>query len=85
MFIAFVYASVFKNVNKLDFGMRAHQNTWGECHRHGKGIRKEMKKFRAFVGIWGSAMDASRYAGEPWQFQCICTLVFLLGDKSRQS
>ena len=49
MFIVFVYACVFKNVNKLESGMRVHQNTGGECHRHGKGVRKEMKRFRAFV------------------------------------
>ena len=29
VFITFVYACVFKNVNKLDSGMRVHQNTWG--------------------------------------------------------
>ena len=30
MFIAFfVYACVFKDVNKLDSGMRVHQNIWG--------------------------------------------------------
>ena len=29
--------------------MRAHQNIGGECHMHGKGIRKETKRFGAFV------------------------------------
>ena len=50
MFIAFVYACVFKNVNKLGSGTRVHTEIpGGECHRHGKGIRKEMKRLGAFV------------------------------------
>ena len=29
MFIAFVYACVSENINKLDSGTRVHQNSWG--------------------------------------------------------
>ena len=53
------------------------------CHRHEKGIGKEMKRFRAFIIFGGSDMDASRFADEPWWFQCTCTVVFLLEDSSR--
>ena len=49
MFIVFVYVCVFKNVNKLESGKRHTKIPEGECHRHGKGVRKEMKRFGAFV------------------------------------
>ena len=42
-------------------------------------------RFRAFVIIGGSNMDASRFADEPWQFQCTCTMVFPLEDWSKWS
>ena len=29
-----------------------------------------------FHSIWGSGMDASRYADKPWWFQCACAAVF---------
>ena len=51
MFIAFVYACVFENVNKLDSSTRVHKIPGGECHRHGKGIMKETKRFGALVVI----------------------------------
>ena len=55
----------------------------GECHRHGKGFKKEMMRFKLSVifGIFG--MDASRYADELWQFFCTCTVVFPLKYWSR--
>ena len=31
--------------------MRAHQIPGGECHRHGILVRKETKRFRAFVAF----------------------------------
>ena len=50
VFVCFlIFACVFKNVNKLDSGMRVDQNTLGECHRHGNLVRKEMKGFRTFI------------------------------------
>ena len=42
-------ACSFENVNKLDSGMRVHQNTWGECCRHENEVKKETKRFWAFV------------------------------------
>ena len=48
----------------------------GECHRHGKGIKKETMRFAAFVIIGDSEMDASRCTDEQWQFECTCTMVF---------
>ena len=65
--------------------MRTHQNTWGECHRHGKGFENETKRFGISVVFRGSDVDASRYADKPWQFQCTCTMVFQLEKWSRQS
>ena len=47
-----IIACVFKNVNKLDSGMRAHQITGGQCHRLENWIRKGMKRFRAFIVFW---------------------------------
>ena len=41
VFIIFVYACVFKNVNKLDSGMRVHQNTWRESVT---GMEKGLQK-----------------------------------------
>ena len=50
MFIAFVYACVFRNVNKLESGMRVHKNTWGTVSQtRKKGFGKETKRFRAFI------------------------------------
>ena len=43
-----------------------------------------MMRFEAFVIIGDSNVDAGRFADEPWQFQCACTMVFLLEDWSRQ-
>ena len=42
-------------VNKVVYGTRAHQNTWGECHRLKNGFRKETMRFGIFVifGIFG--------------------------------
>ena len=50
MFIAFVHAYVFENINKLDSGTRAHQNTWGRVSQAcEKGITKETKRFGTLV------------------------------------
>ena len=32
-------------INKVVHGTRAHQNTWGECHRHKNGFGKETTRF----------------------------------------
>ena len=53
------------------------------CHRHGKGIKKEMKRFGAFLIFWGSDVDATGYADDPWWFQCACIMVLLLEDWNR--
>ena len=50
-----------------------------------KGLEKKTMRFGAFVIIGDSDVDASRCADEPWQFQCTCTMVFLLEKWSRQS
>ena len=49
MFIAFVYACVFENINKLDSGTRVHRNTWRRVSQAWKGITKEMKRFRTLI------------------------------------
>ena len=53
------------------------------CHMHRKGIEKKTMRFGAFVIFGGSDVDASRFADEPWQFQCTCTVVFPPEDWSR--
>ena len=85
MFITFVYACVFENVNKLDSGTRVHQNTWGRVSQAHKRDYERDKGVQNSHSIWGSGMDASKCADEHWQFQCTCTVVFLLEDQSRQS
>ena len=49
----------------------------GEYHRHRKGFRKEMTRFRVSVifGIFG--MDVGGCMDELWQFFCACAVVFL--------
>ena len=42
-------------------------------------------RFRAFIIIGDSDVDAGRFADEPWQFQCTCAMVFLPEEWSRQS
>ena len=41
------------------------------------------KEVRSFCSNWGSGVDASRCADEPWWFQCTCAVVFPLEDWSR--
>ena len=85
MFIAFVYACVFENVNKLDSSMRAHQNTWGRVSQAQERDYKRDEEVQSSCSNWGSGMDASRSADEHWHFQCACVVVFPLEDQSRQS
>ena len=68
MFIVFVYACVFENVNKLDSSTRALQNTWGRVSQAWKRDYKRDKEVWCSCSIWGSGMDASRCADEHWQF-----------------
>ena len=56
--------------------MRAHWNTWGECHRHRKGFGRETMGFRISVIFRIFGMDASRCTDELWQFFCACAVVF---------
>ena len=53
------------------------------CHRHGNQLKEETKRFGSIHSIWGSSMDAGRWADEWQQFWCACTVVFLLEDQSR--
>ena len=49
--------------------MRAHQNTWGECHRHKNGYRNEMTTFHTYSSIqykWLIGVDAGMYADNHW-------------------
>ena len=41
------YVKIF--INKVVHGTRVHQNTWGECHRHKNGFRKETMRFQTFI------------------------------------
>ena len=68
MFITFVYACVFKNINKLDSGMRVHQNTWGRVSQAGKRNYKRDKEVQSSCSIRGSGMDAGECADEHWWF-----------------
>ena len=51
MFIVFVYACVFRNVNKLESGMRVHQNTWGRVSQAQKRDLERDEEVRAFVAF----------------------------------
>ena len=82
MFIIFVYACVFRNVNKLGSGTRAHQNTWGRVSQAQKRDYKRDDEVRNSCGIWGSSMDAGGCADEHWWFQCACTVVFPPEDRA---
>ena len=44
-----IIACVFENIDKLDSGMRAHEIPGGEHHRLKNWVRKETKRFRAFI------------------------------------
>ena len=44
----------------------------GECHRHGKGFRKETMRFRLSVIFGIISVDAGRCADKLWQFFCAC-------------
>ena len=85
MFITFVDVCVFKNVNKLDSGMKVHQNTWGRVSQAWKRNYKRDEEVWGSHSVWGSSVDAGGCTDEHWQFQCACTAVFPLEDQSRQS
>ena len=53
MFIAFVYACIFKNVNKLDSGMRMYQNTWGRVSQAWKRDYERDKEVQSSCSILG--------------------------------
>ena len=62
--------------NKLVYGMRVHQNTWGRVSQAWKRVQKRDNEFRITIifGIFG--MDAGRCTDELWWFFCTCTVVF---------
>ena len=64
MFITFVYACVFENVNKLDSGMRAHQNTWGRVSQAWKRDYKrdeEVQSSCSILGFWHGCQQMCRW------------------------
>ena len=65
--------------------MRAHQNTLGRVSQAWKSGKERDEEVQSFCSIWGSSVDASRYADKLWWFQCTCAVVFPLEDQSRQS
>ena len=68
MFITFLYACVFENVNKLGSGMRVHQNTCGRVPQAWKRDYKRDKVVWSSHSIWGSGMDTGRCADKHWWF-----------------
>ena len=76
MFIAFVYVCVFENINKLNSGTRAHQNTWGRVSQAWKRYYERDEEVWHSCSIWGSGMDAGVCTDKHWQFQCKCAVVF---------
>ena len=66
MFIAFVYAYVFENFNKLDSGMRAYQNTWRRVSQAQKRDYERDREVQNSCSIWGSSMDAGRFTDKHW-------------------
>ena len=65
---------MLKSFNKVVYGTRVHQNTWG----HETGFGKEMMRFGISVIFSLFGVDAGRYADKLWQFFCTCTVVFPL-------
>ena len=85
MFIAFVYVCVFENINKLNSGTRAHQNTWGRVSQAWKRYYERDEEVWHSCSIWGSGMDAGVCTDKHWQFQCKCAVVFPPENQSRWS
>ena len=78
VFITLVYACVVKMLINYTPVWGCTKIPGGECHRHRNRVKKKTMRFEAFVVIGDSDVDACRYADEPWQFQCTCTMVFQL-------
>ena len=57
--------------------MRAHQNTWGRVSQAQKGIRKEMKRYGAFIVfevlVWMLADMQTNHGGSNVHVQCFPT------------
>ena len=53
MIVFVVCACIRVFINELDYGTRVHLNTWGECHKHRKGIRKRDDEVWILCNIWG--------------------------------
>ena len=85
MLIAFDYACIFENINKLDSIMTAHWNTLGRVSQAQKRDYKRDEEIQNSCSIWGSSMDARGCTDKHWQFWCTCAVVFLLEDQSRWS
>ena len=49
---------VLKYINILDYSTRAQKIPGGECHRHGKGLGKEMMRFGLSIIFGSFSMDA---------------------------
>ena len=67
-------------VNKLVYGMRVHQNTWGKVSQAQKWVRKqddEKPNLTILLNKQLFGMDAGRCTDKPWQFFCACAVVFL--------
>ena len=77
VFIVFLYACVFKNVNKLESSTRAHWNTWGRVSQAWKKGWKEMKKFRAFIVfgvlVWMPVETQTNHGSSDVHAQCFST------------
>ena len=58
----------FENINKLDSGMRAHQNTWGRVSQAGKRDYKRDEEVWNSRSILGSGMDTNGCTDKHWQF-----------------
>ena len=69
------YVKIF--INKVVYGMRAHQNTWGRVSQAPKWVQKRDNKIPNFCNKWLFGVDASGCADEPWQFFGTCAVVFL--------
>ena len=71
-----VYVMIF--INKVVYGTRAHQNTWGRVSQVWKQVWKRDNEILNFRNKQLFGMDASGCADKPWQFFCTCAVVFPL-------
>ena len=62
--------------NKLIYGMRVHQNTWGRVSQAQKWVQKQNDDILYFQLKQLIGMDAGRYADDCQQIICASTMVF---------